>query len=70
MESMQEEPVEEPMLAAGSVEGAWKAVMAWYQPQGDAERNSGENIRGHGYTGGLRPEIYFHSHRGKAQRTV
>ena len=27
------------MHAAGSVEGEWKAVMAWSQPQGDAERD-------------------------------
>ena len=30
--------MEERIHVAGSVEGAWKAVMAWYQPQGDAER--------------------------------
>ena len=39
MEAMQGQPVEERKHAAGSVEGTWKAVMAWYQPQGDAERD-------------------------------
>lgn len=38
MESMQGKPVGERMHAAGSVEGVWKAVMAWYHLQGDAER--------------------------------
>ena len=27
------------MHATGSVEGPWKAVMNWYQPIGDAERD-------------------------------
>ena len=39
MEAMQGQRVEERMHAAGSVEGAWKAVMVWYQPHGDAERD-------------------------------
>ena len=29
METMRGQPAEEPRHAAGSVEGAWKAVMAW-----------------------------------------
>ena len=38
MEAIQGKPVEERMHAAGSrVEGAWKAVMDWYMPSGDAE---------------------------------
>ena len=37
MEAMQGHPVEERMHATGSVEGAWQAVMIWYQPRGDAE---------------------------------
>ena len=40
MERMQGQPVEERMHASGSVKEAWKAVMAWYQPQGDAEEDN------------------------------
>ena len=39
MEAMQGQHVEERMHAAGSVEGAWTAVIAWDPPQGDSERN-------------------------------
>ena len=39
MEAMQGHPVEERMHASGSVEGVWQAVMTWYQPRGDAERD-------------------------------
>ena len=39
MKVMQRQPVEECMHAACSVEGAWKLVKGWYQPQGDAERD-------------------------------
>ena len=35
MDSMQGQPVEERMHAAGSVKGACKAVMDWYQPRDD-----------------------------------
>lgn len=35
MDSMQGQPVEERMHAAGSVEGAWKAVMDWYHSRDD-----------------------------------
>ena len=48
MEAMQGEPVEERIHAAGSVERAWKSVMAWYHPQSGAEmdhlKNKFENI--------------------------
>ena len=43
MEAMTGQPVEEQMNAAGSVERAWKAVMAWCQPQSDAEMDHLEN---------------------------
>ena len=32
------------MHATGSVEGPWKAVMNWYQPIGDAERDHLEKV--------------------------
>ena len=35
-EATQGHPVEERVHATGSLEGAWKAVMSWYQPRGDA----------------------------------
>ena len=37
MEAMQEQPVEKRIHADGSVEGAWKAVMARYEPQSGAK---------------------------------
>ena len=43
MEAMPGQPVEERMQAAGSVERAWKAVMAWCQPHFDAEMDNLEN---------------------------
>ena len=33
------QPVEERTHGAGSAEGEWKAVMDWYLPRGDAERD-------------------------------
>ena len=54
------------MHAAGSVEGAWKAVMAWYQPQGDAERDhlekDFENIE---MQGDEDPKLFFARAEGK-----
>ena len=43
LEAMPGHPVEEQMHAAGSVERAWKAVMAWCQPQSDAKMDHLEN---------------------------
>ena len=70
MESMQGQPVEERMHAAGLVEGAWKAVMDWYQPKEDAERDhlqkSFENIA---MQGDEYPKL-LRSCRGKAERII
>ena len=38
-EAMQGQPVEGRRHATGSVEAAWKSIMDWYQPRGDAERD-------------------------------
>ena len=51
-ETVRGQPLEERSHAAGSVEGAWKAVMAWYQPQSNARRDQPDkelaNIAMHG----------------------
>ena len=44
METMQGQPVEERIHATGSVEGAWKAVMDWHQPRGEAEKDHLEKV--------------------------
>lgn len=53
------------MHATGSVEGALKAVMDWYQPKGDADRDHLEREFDILMQGDEDPKLFFASAEGK-----
>ena len=53
------------MHAAGGLEGAWKAVMNWYQPQGHAERDQLEKLEKIGIQGNENSNLFFARAEGK-----
>ena len=59
MEAMQGQPAEEGINATGSAVGACTAVMDWYQPRGDAERDHlGGDLNNIAMQGGEDPNFF------------
>ena len=66
MEAMQGQPVEERINATGSAEGACTAVMDWYQPRGDAERDHhGRDLNNIAMQRSEDPHLFFARVEGK-----
>ena len=70
MEAMQGQPVEEGINATGSAVGACTAVMDWYQPRGDAERDHLGGDLNNIASRGVRTLTFFRSCRREAQRVA